>query len=115
MTSFAAGRPETRCDEGGEMSNENTRLLIDESEREAARTRRSASSSSSSSAGTTGSVLKSIAIATVSVAAFSVALLKASSSSTGEESMSLAPRNLGLSDLAQLGSHRGGRYRSLTS
>ena len=106
MTSFAAGRPETRCDEGGEMSNENTRLLIDESEREAARTRRSASSSSSSSAGTTGSVLKSIAIATVSVAAFSVALLKASSSSTGEESMSIAPRNLGLSDLAQLGSHR---------
>ena len=105
MTSFAAGRPETRCDEG-EMSNENTRLLIDESEREAARTRRSASSSSSSSAGTTGSVLKSIAIATVSVAAFSVALLKASSSSTGEESMSIAPRNLGLSDLAQLGSHR---------
>ena len=107
MTSFAAGRPETRCDfEGGEMSNENTRLLIDESEREAARTRTSASSSSSSSAGTTGSVLKSIAIATVSVAAFSVALLKASSSSTGEESMSIAPRNLGLSDLAQLGSHR---------
>ena len=106
MTSFAAGRPETRCDEGGEMSNENTRLLIDESEREAARTRRSASSSSSSSAGTTGSVLKSIAIATVSVAAFSVALLKASSSSTGEESMSIAPRNLGLSDLTQLGSHR---------
>jgi len=51
-------------------------------------------------------VLKSIAIATVSVAAFSVALLKASSSSTGEESMSIAPRNLGLSDLAQLGSHR---------
>ena len=88
------------------MSNENTRLLIDESEREAARTRTSASSSSSSSAGTTGSVLKSIAIATVSVAAFSVALLKASSSSTGEESMSIAPRNLGLSDLAQLGSHR---------
>ena len=107
MTSFAAGRPETRCDfEGGEMSNENTRLLIDESEREAARTRTSASSSSSSSAGTTGSVLKSIAIATVSVAAFSVALLKASSSSTGEESMSIAPRNLGLSDLAHLGSHR---------
>ena len=107
MTSFAAGRPETRCDERGEMSNENTRLLIDESEREAARTRTSASSSSSSSsAGTTGSVLKSIAIATVSVAAFSVALLKASSSSTGEESMSIAPRNLGLSDLAQLGSHR---------
>ena len=106
MTSFAAGRPETRCDEGGEMSNENTRLLIDESEREAARTRTSAPSSSSSSAGTTGSVLKSIAIATVSVAAFSVALLKASSSSTGEESMSIAPRNLGLSDLAQLGSHR---------
>ena len=107
MTSFAAGRPETRCDfEGGEMSNENTRLLIDESEREAAMTRTSASSSSSSSAGTTGSVLKSIAIATVSVAAFSVALLKASSSSTGEESMSIAPRNLGLSDLAQLGSHR---------
>lgn len=102
--SFAAGSPETRC--GEEMSNENTRLLIDESEREAARTRRSASSSSSSSAGTTGSVLKSIAIATVSVAAFSVALLKASSSSTGEESMSIAPRNLGLSDLAQLGSHR---------
>ena len=107
MTSFAAGRPETRCDfEGGEMSNENTRLLIDESEREAAMTRTSASSSSSSSAGTTGSVLKSIAIATVSVAAFSVALLKASSSSTGEESMSIAPRNLGLSDLAHLGSHR---------
>ena len=107
MTSFAAGRPETRCDEGGEMSNENTRLLIDESEREAASTRTSVSEASSS-AGTIGSVLKSIAIATVSVAAFSVALLKASSSSssTGEESMSIAPRNLGLSDLAQLGSHR---------
>ena len=89
------------------MSNENTRLLIDESEREAARTRTSASSSSSSSssAGTTGSVLKSIAIATVSVAAFSVALLKASSSSVwGRNSSSYSL--LGFSDLAQLGSHR---------
>ena len=75
--SFAAGSPETRC--GEEMSNENTRLLIDESEREAASTRTSVSEASSS-AGTIGSVLKSIAIATVSVAAFSVALLKASSS-----------------------------------
>ena len=52
------------------------------------------------------SVLKSIAIATVSVAAFSLALLKASSTASVGEKNSQSYSLLGLSDLAHLGSHR---------